>query len=208
MKIINKFFLTIIGVIYILVAFILQLVFFVLYPVKVYGKKNLKYKGGAIVASNHFSNLDIVLLVANFFKNTFSRKLLAKKELAKFKPFGYILAGGGAIFINRGKVDLQAVREVDSQLKKGKKVVMFPEGTRNKTGSTDMQEIKSGVIFFAKKSGCPIIPVRMEKRARIFRRTKIYIGEPYMVGEQGKLSTEEEVQILESKFNNLIPSQN
>jgi len=203
MKIINKFFLGIIGVIYIFVAFILQLLFFVLYPVKVYGRKNLKYKGGAIVASNHFSNLDIVILVVNFFKNTFSRKLLAKKELAKFKPFGYILLGGGAIFINRGKVDLKAVREVDAALKNNKKIVMFPEGTRNKTGSTSMQEIKSGVIFFAKKSGCPIIPIRIEKKPRLFRLTKIYIGEPYKVGDNGELSTGEEVEILEEKFKEL-----
>lgn len=188
-----------------IVALIVYLPFCVLFPIRVYGKENLTgEKGGAIIASNHFSNLDVIFLSLHFFKYPFKRKLLAKKELGKFKPFGFMLSAFGAIFINRGKVDLQAVREVDSTLKKGKKVIMFPEGTRNKSGSTDMQEIKSGVIFFAKKSNVPIIPLRMERKARLFRFNKVYIGKPYYIGEDGKLSTEEEVAKLEQKFNELI----
>ena len=204
MKTIGKFFKGVIAVLVVVFAFLLRPIFFVLFPVKVYGRKNLKYKGGAIVASNHFSNFDIILLIVNFFNNTFARKLLAKRELSKFKPFGFLLSGCGAIFITRGAVDLAAVREVSATLSAGKKLVMFPEGTRNKTGSEDMQEIKSGIIFFAKKNNCPIIPLRMERKARLFRLTRIYIGEPYNVGDGGKRSTEEEVKILEEKFNSLI----
>lgn len=205
MKWIKNFFIFILEIIVWVVALVIYLPFCLLFPIRVYGKENLtKQKGGAIVASNHFSNLDVIFLDLHFFKIPFRRKLLAKKELAKFKPFGFMLLAFGAIFINRGKVDLPAVREVDKSLKSGKKVIIFPEGTRNKTGSTDMQEIKSGVVFFAKKSGAPIIPLRMEQKARLFRINRVYIGKPYFIGEDGKLSTEEEVLKLEQKFDELI----
>lgn len=205
MKKIGNFFKCLLGLLLWTFAVVLYIPFFILFPVKVVGRKNLsKCKGKAIIASNHFSNFDVIFLVVHFFKRTFSRKLLAKRELSKSKFAGFCLAGFGAIFITRGKVDLTAVREVDKVLKQDKKLLMFPEGTRNKTGSTDMQEIKSGIIFFAKKSDAPIIPLRMERKARLFRLNKVYIGEPYKVGDNGKISTEEEVKILEEKFKNLV----
>ena len=205
MKAIGNFFKLFIGFILWVVALVLYIPFFILFPVKVVGLKNLtKCKGGAIVTSNHFSNFDVVFLIVHFFKRTFNRKLLAKRELSKFKPFGFLLAGFGAIFITRGKVDLQAVREVDKTIKKGKKLIMFPEGTRNKTGTNDVQELKSGVVFFAKKADCPIIPLRMERRARLFRINKVYIGDPYKIGDNGNLSTEEEVKLLEQKYKELV----
>ena len=81
--------------------------------------------------------------------------------------------------------------------------MIFPEGTRNKSGTEEMQSIKSGVIFFAKKADVPILPIRLERKPKMFHLTRIYIGEGYKVGENGKLSTDEEVKILEEKFSNL-----
>ena len=95
------------------------------------------------------------------------------------------------------------MKAVNNHLKKGKKMVIFPEGTRNKTGSTDLQAVKSGVVFFAKRAEVPLVPVRMEKKPKLFRLNRIYIGEAYMVGDAGELSTAEEVSRLEEKMNNL-----
>lgn len=199
MKKIGKFFVSIFACIITIVVLIVKIPFFVLYPTKIVGKKNLKVKGGSIVACNHYSNFDGIFLAVKLFPNCLNRKFLGKVELSKCWLLKFLLLGIGTIFIDRGKVDRSAMREVENTLKSKKRIVIFPEGTRNKSGTDEMNQIKSGVVFFAKRSEKPIIPIRMQHKARIFRINKIYIGEPYMVEK----STAEEVKILEEKFENL-----
>lgn len=204
MKTINKIFKGLVGGFLMLVVLIFWVPFLVLFPTRIYGKKNLKkVKDGAVVASNHFSNMDPVLLKVKLFKNTIKNRFLGKAELNKSKFLGWLLSAFGIVYINRGTVDRKAIREVDNLLKRKKRVVIFPEGTRNKSSSEDMQSIKSGVVFFAKKAEVPILPIRLERKPKIFRLTRIFIGESYNVGDNGKLSTEEEVKILEEKFSEL-----
>lgn len=205
MKVINSIFKSIVAVLLMTVIAIVYLPFRLIVPVRVHGRKNLRnVKGGAVVACNHFSNLDPMILKVVLFFNSFTNKFLGKVEVNKFKPVGWILSCFGIIYIDRSKIDRKAMREVDCSLKKGQKVVIFPEGTRNKTGSTDMQAVKSGTVFFAKKADVPIIPIRINKKPRIFRLTHIYIGDAYRVGDAGELSTAEEVGRLEEKMNSLI----
>lgn len=193
------------GLVIILVATLVWLAFFILYPTKIEGRKNLRKAKGAVVACNHFSNIDGVIICAKLFKFTYSRKFLGKKELAKVPLFAWVLRGIGAIFIDRSTVDRAAMKEVDKNLKKGKKVILFPEGTRNKDTSTEnMGAVKSGMIFFAKRASVPIIPMRFEHRSKMFRRNRLIIGEPYMVGENGKLSTDEEVILFSKKMDELL----
>ena len=68
-------------------------------------------------------------------------------------------------------------------LKNGHKLVIFPEGTRNKTGTSDLQELKDGTGFLSVKSKCPIVPVMMLQKAKVFRRTKIMVGKPFYFEE-------------------------
>lgn len=199
MKKIGKFFINIFAIVLTLIVLIVKIPFFVLYPTKIVGKKNLRVKGGSIVACNHYSNFDGILLAVKLFPNCLNRKFLGKVELSKCWLLKFCMLVIGTIFIDRSRVDRSAMREVESTLKSKKRVIIFPEGTRNKSGTDEMNQIKSGVIFFAKRSEKPIIPIRMQHRARIFRLNKIYVGEPYMVEK----STAEEVEILEEKFNNL-----
>ena len=205
MKVVNSIFKSIIAVFLMVVIAVAYLPFCLLFPIKIHGKKNLKViKGGAVVACNHFSNLDPIVLKVRLFFNGFTNSFLGKIEVNKFKPVGWFLSCFGIIYIDRAKIDRNAMREVDKALKKGKKVIVFPEGTRNKTGSTDLQAVKSGVVFFAKKASVPILPIRINKKPRLFRMTHIYIGEAYNTGDSGELSTAEEVCRLEGKMNSLI----
>lgn len=184
---------------------VLRLVFMVIVPTKVVGKENLKAvkKKGAIIACNHYSNMDIVYLVPRFFKIQHTRKLLCKKEIGKCWFVRWFFESVGTIFIDRGAVDRNAFRQVDKALKANKNLVMFPEGTRNKSGTDEMNQIKSGVIFFAKKADAYIVPLRFEHKIKMFHKNIIKVGAPYKVGEDGKLKTEEEVKKLEQKFEEL-----
>ena len=56
--------------------------------------------------------------------------------------------------------DFGALKEVVHALDRGESVVMFPEGTRSKTGKP--QKPKSGIGFLVYKTGVPVLPVKIE----------------------------------------------
>ena len=63
-------------------------------PTKVVNKKFIPKKGGVVLACNHFSNLDVILLQLNIGRGL---KYLAKKELMKNKFVGWFLKKLGAL---------------------------------------------------------------------------------------------------------------
>ena len=149
--------------------------FSIFHPTKIYGRENLK-EGKAILSINHRSNWDIVLWLAN---NKMRFKILAKKELFSFKPFGAFLRWLGGIEIDRSGNDINAIKNCMKALKDGKKLVVFPEGTRLKNEADILGEIKSGLALIAIKTKTPIIPIWIERKPKIFRFSKYHIGEAF-----------------------------
>jgi 1-acyl-sn-glycerol-3-phosphate acyltransferase len=85
---------------------------------------------------------------------------ILKKELMYIPFFGWALYALGAIAINRSnpRAALKQVNEKGvAQIKSGRSVVIFPEGTRAAVGEAG--QYKPGVILLAKKAGVPIVPV-------------------------------------------------
>ena len=64
-------------------------------------------------------------------------------------------------------------------LKDEHKLVVYPEGTRNKTGSNEIQDIKAGAALFSVKTQKPIVPVITYQKPKMFRKTYMYVGEPF-----------------------------
>ena len=123
------------------------------FPVKVYGRKYIPSHGGFIIASNHLSNLDPMILgIAS------SKKLsyMAKEPLFKNKFFAFFLREFGAFPIKRESLDILAVKEALKRLKR-QGTVVFPEGTR-KPNQDGKKNIQSGIGFLAVKSGVTVIP--------------------------------------------------
>lgn len=180
----------------------------ILYPTKLIGKKQIP-KGKCIIASNHRSNMDVVLLAVNTWEKKY---YLAKKELFKGKFKSALFKSFGAIKIDRGASDVGAIKSALSVLKKDKKLVIFPEGTRNNDG--EMHGIKQGIAMLAIKGQSPIVPMYIAKKAKAFRRNKIFFGQPFtleqfyttrLTTEVLKLATEiietkmKEIQIIAQK---------
>ncbi|MBQ7340149.1 MAG: 1-acyl-sn-glycerol-3-phosphate acyltransferase [Clostridia bacterium] len=147
------------------------------YPVKIFNKENLPQENCVIVC-NHFSVIDcLYLAILNKRQNYL---ILAKKEALKSNVYGKILKGYGAIPIDREKPDLRTLIDLIKFLKNGNnKLLIFPEGTRNKTGTIDIQPLKEGAGVFALKAKCKILPIIIWKKARIFRRNKMIVGTPF-----------------------------
>lgn len=162
--------------------------FSLFYPLKVYGKENIP-NGGAILICNHFRAIDCGFIVRADKKDNI--KFLAKNELFKNKLFGKIVKSYGAIPIDRENPDMKSLLAAIRTIKDGNKLCIFPEGTRNKTGTNVLQDIKGGAEVFAVRAKCPIVPIMILKKSKIFRKTHMIIGKPFTLEDfYGKKLTE------------------
>ena len=145
--------------------------FSLFYPMKVYGKENIP-EGGAVLVCNHFRAIDCGFIKRIYYKNI---KFLAKKEVFKNKLIGKIAKAYGGISIDRENPDMKSLLEAIKEIKKGHKLCIFPEGTRNISGTNELQEIKGGSAVFSVKAKCPIVPIMILSKSKILRKTKIII---------------------------------
>jgi len=122
---------------------------------KVKGSGFVPPKGGCIIASNHLSYLDpIVLAVASPRILSFMAKKELFSEHGKF--FKWIITALNAFPLERGTADLKAIRFAINKLKNGHCLIVFPEGTRSTSG--EVKDPESGVSMLAAKANVPVIP--------------------------------------------------
>ena len=150
------------------------------FPVNILNKENLP-EGSAVIVCNHLSIIDCVYLAKLNLNQNFS--IIAKKELFNKKLVGIILKSYGAVAIDRDNPDVKTLLALIRNLKNGEKILLFPEGTRNKTGTTKLQSIKEGSAIFALRAKCPIVPVVIYKKARLFKRNSMIVGKPFKLTE-------------------------
>lgn len=148
--------------------------FNIVYPKKIYGKENIP-QGGAILVCNHFSAMDCAFLVNVYSKDNF---FMCKKEITANKFLWFFVKRFGGIPIDRGGTDLKSFFATVKILKNDHKLTIFAEGTRNRTGTDELQELKSGTTVLSVKTKKPIVPIMILKKPKIFRRTKIMVGKP------------------------------
>ena len=61
-----------------------------------------------------------------------------------------------------------------------------------------MQSIKGGSVVFAVKAKCPIVPMMLSGKAKIFRKTKLIIGKPFELSDfYGKKLSDEDIEQLD-----------
>ena len=171
---------------------ILYLPISILYPTWVIHKNRLPRKKKLIATSNHYSNLDALIYNFRFFRKF---RFLAKQELFKNKFLSWFFHGIAAVPVDRKQITPSMYKNIMGELNKGRQLFIFPEGTRNKEGTEEMGDTKSGVITFASKGDVEIYPMLMWRMPKLFRKNYIIVGEPFkVVGENPKRLTPEEVQ--------------
>ena len=147
------------------------------FGLQVFDRENIPKKGGFILASNHVSYLDPIVLGA-----ACSRKLnfMAKQELFSNAFFSWFISNLGSFPVKRNATDLLALKEAMRRIKKGGGLLLFPEGTRRFDGVSC--EPHSGVGFLATKLDVPVVPAfirgtdsALPKGAKFMRPSQISV---------------------------------
>ena len=124
---------------------------------------------------------------------------ISKKENGEIPVLGAIMRKVKAIFANRDGNDVRVLLDSLKCLKNGDKIVIYPEGTRNKTNQP-MGEFHHGAALMAIKAKAPIIPIVIYKKPRFFHVTHIIVGDPMELTEYyGKKLTEQDLAEADNK---------
>lgn len=161
-----------------------------LFLLRVQGRERIP-EGNAVFCCNHSSNWDPILIMIAAGREH-QLYAMAKEEIAHWPVVGRILKVAGMIFVARGKADIGALKSALKYLKNGQKILIFPEGTR--VSEEESIGAKGGVSMLAVRTNSPIVPVYLDSEKKLFRRTHIVFGEPYVPQIAGRKATAEEYQ--------------
>jgi 1-acyl-sn-glycerol-3-phosphate acyltransferase len=121
--------------------------------IRVRGREKLPKRTGLIVASNHWSGVDPIMVCSSFWRPV---HWLAKVELVRSFKIAWFFKAAAVIPINRDAPENEPFERAASYLKRGALFGIYPEGTRSVDGR--LYRGYTGVARIAQASGAPVIP--------------------------------------------------
>ncbi len=165
--------------------------FNLLHPVRVIGRENIP-AGSALICANHTRNSDPLFILFAIKRKT-TLRIMAKEEMRRWPIVGPLLHRADLmIWVKRGQNDIGAIKAALKTLKEGRKLLIFPQGTR----SEDIGEGKTGAAMMAIRGGVPIVPLYIPAKKRWFARTPVVIGEAYMPFTEERKATTEDYRVV------------
>lgn len=137
--------------------------------IDVVGLERIPASGGAILAGNHISWVDPVLLACWLTPAT-GRPItwMGKAEALRWPLVGAFLRANGVFGVRRGAADLEAFRLAEASIRAGALLGIYPEGTRSRDGAT--APFREGVALLAYRTGAPVFPVAVSGTDRLWPR--------------------------------------
>ena len=148
----------------------------VFYRYKFINNNSIPHKGAYIIASNHMSFSDPVLLGLGQRRRLF---FMAKSELFRNRFFAALIRALGAFPVERGAGDGKAIKTGEDLIKEGNIMTIFIEGGRTKTG--ELMRPRSGCALVAQQMQVPVIPACITitgNPKHLFAKRVIHFGEP------------------------------
>lgn len=170
------------------------------FRVEAVGLENEPSEGGFIVAPNHLSLFDVIIVAASLKHQV---HYMAKAELFKIPLFNRLITTLGAFPVDRGGADVGAIRKCISYLQEGNVVGIYPQGHRQKGIDPAETEPKSGIAMVAKRANVKVLPICIQTkgyRVRPFRKVYLTVGSPITPEELNFDGTNREVYDKASKY--------
>ena len=128
---------------------------------RVVDRDKFPLQGACILAPNHYSEIDPLVVGALVWKLGRRPRFLAKASLFKNRILGWALRASGQIPVERagstrGSEPLKAAREL---VEKGQLVIVYPEGTLTRDPDLWPMRGKTGAVRLAFAGEIPVIPV-------------------------------------------------
>jgi 1-acyl-sn-glycerol-3-phosphate acyltransferase len=190
------------GWIYEAVRILLTPIAVLLYRTRGIGTANVPASGPAIVAPNHFSNMD------HFFAGVYLRRkmqFMAKSQLFGKPILNYVFRVGGVFPVRRGHRDDEAFETAHAVLGRGGCVLMYCEGGRSRTGK--LGEPRPGVGRLALETGVPVVPVAIHGslgvrkwRKLVFPKVTVQYGEPIAFDVVAEPTREQQLEATRRVF--------
>jgi len=158
------------------------IIFKVSFRIKIRGKGNIPSSGPVVLASNHLSYLDPVVLGLLTPRRM---NFMAKEELFKNSLFRLLITQLGAFPLKRERGHRPAYERALAILRGGGILILFPEGTRAHNGK--LGHLREGAVRIALRAGVPLVPVVIRGTDKILPRgkgtirlgkIKVQIGKP------------------------------
>lgn len=143
---------------------------------RVYNAERVPLKGPVILACNHASFLDPMLVGAALKRDI---NYLARETLFDFPVVGWVLRQWNSVPVDREGGGAKGLKAILDRLLNGGGIILFPEGTRSRDGQ--LQSARSGVGLTVIKSNAPVVPARVFGTYQAYGRY-MHIPRPRRVG--------------------------
>lgn len=158
---------------------------------RVTGTLHLTGVGPAILAANHASYIDSVVLMATI-PGDF--RFLAKRRLADYPVIGTVIRKAGHVTIEKGTVAQQVsgADDLARLLREGRQMLVFPEGTFFR--EPQLLSFRLGAFKAAVETGCPVVPIALRGTRQVLpadtwlfsrRPIEVIVGAPLMPAGRG-----------------------
>lgn len=139
--------------------------------VSVKGRDNIDPKTSYVFVSNHQGAFDI-FSIYGFLGHNF--KWMMKASLRKIPFVGAACYQAGHIFVDRSNTASirESMDKASRQLSKGMSIVVFPEGSRSRTGK--LGAFKRGAYLLATELNLPVVPVTIDGAYKVMNRSAAF----------------------------------
>jgi 1-acyl-sn-glycerol-3-phosphate acyltransferase len=173
---------------------VLDLALRVLGTVRITGGEHVPRTGGALLAANHVSHLDPVVLLLVAHRCGRKVRIMGVQEVHERPLVGRFVRAGRHIPVVQGSPSRAPLVAAEQALAAGELVLVYPEGTIPEPGAD--VAAKGGVGLLTSRAGVPVVPLRsrgLERGAlagwRPWRRLRatVHVGPPVVLPDVGGL---------------------